>query len=260
MAEQARDALASRILDRKRLVYGIAGALLSIGAPLGLLMVHLGGDGILSFERIRERIASDRATYIYVTMSTAIVFTVFGAVLGGRTDRLAALANTDPLTGLANARVLNEHLRRELNRAARYRQPLALLLIDVDGFKKVNDRFGHAVGDRALRHVGKAIRSQLRESDVGARWGGDEFALLAPGTPVSAAVALAERVRSLVAQSTTDGIPRLSASIGIATFDGGVDADTDADRLKQAADKALYAAKRAGRDRYVIGTLRPEPA
>ena len=245
---------------RKRLAYGIIGTLLSTGAPLGLLMVRLGATGILSFERVRQAIASDPATYVYVTLSTAIVFTLFGSVLGGHTDRLAALAGTDPLTGLANSRELREHLRRELNRAARYRQPLALLLIDVDGLKEVNDRYGHATGDRALGHVGKAIRSELRESDVGARWGGDEFALLAPGTPVPAAAALAERVRSLVAQSSTDGVPRLTASIGIAPFDGAVDADTDADRLMQAADMALYAAKRAGRDRCVVGTLRREPS
>ncbi len=243
--------------NQKRFVYGAIGALLSIGAPLGLLLLRLGGRGIVSSEHIWAEIANDIATYLYVTLSSAVVFTLFGSVLGRQADSLAELAITDSLTGLKNARALRDHLRRELNRAARYRQQLSLLLIDVDGLKKINDRLGHAAGDRALRHVGEAIRSQLRESDVGARWGGDEFALLTPSTSASAAAALAQRVRSLLAQSTLGGdIPHLTASVGIATFDGAVDTVANPDDLTQAADKALYDAKRAGRDRYVIGSLR----
>jgi diguanylate cyclase (GGDEF)-like protein len=239
----------------RRLAYGAVGALLSVGAPLGLLLLRLGSRGIVSPERIRAEVATDIATYIYVAVSTAIVFTLFGTILGRNADRLTELAVTDGLTGLKNARALRDNLRRELNRAARYGQPLSLLLIDVDGLKAINDRFGHGAGDRALRHVGEAIRSQLRESDVGARWGGDEFALLAPSTSGASAEALAERVRSLVAQSPAEGdLPQLTASVGIATFDGARDGEPDPVRLTQAADKALYEAKRAGRDRYVIGS------
>lgn len=241
---------------RRRFVYGAAAALLSAGAPLGLLLLRLGARGIVSPERIGAELANDPALYLYVTVSTAVVFTFFGVVLGHHADRLAELAITDALTGLRNARALRDQLRLELNRAARYRQPLSLLLIDVDGLKAINDRLGHGAGDRALRHVAEAIRSQLRESDVGARWGGDEFALLAPSTPESAAAALAERVRALVAQSTPDGIPHLTASVGIATFDGATDTDADPVGLTRAADAALYDAKRAGRDRYVIGSPR----
>jgi diguanylate cyclase (GGDEF)-like protein len=241
---------------RRRFSYGAVGALLSAGAPMGLLLLRLGGRGGISPERMQAELANDPATYLYVTVSTAIVFTLFGFILGHHADRLAELAITDALTGLKNARALRDELRLELNRASRYRQPLSLLLIDVDGLKAINDRLGHGAGDRALRHVAEAIRSQLRESDVGARWGGDEFALLAPSTSGGAAAALAERVRTLVAQSTPDGIPHLTASVGIATFDGAVDAVADAGGLTEAADQALYDAKRAGRDRYVIGSLR----
>jgi diguanylate cyclase (GGDEF)-like protein len=242
---------------RRRLSYGAIGALLSLGAPLGLLLLRLLRSGTVSPARIRAELATDVATYTYVTVSSGIVFALFGSALGRHADRLAELAITDGLTGLRNARALRERLRRELNRAARYGQPLSLLLIDVDGLKAINDGLGHPAGDRALRHVGEAIRSQLRESDVGARWGGDEFALLAPNTSRSAAAALARRVRSLVANSPVDGdLPPLTASIGIATFDDAVDTGADPVILMQAADAALYDAKRAGRDRYVIVSLR----
>ena len=237
---------------RRSVAYGALGTVLALGAPLGLLLVR----GASSPGRVAAEIANDTATYLYVTISTAIVFTLFGGALGRRVDRLAEQATTDPLTGLANARSLRDNVRRELSRAARYRQPVSLLLIDVDLFKNINDRFGHEAGDRALRHVAQAIRSQLRESDVGARWGGDEFALLAPSTPEHAAEALAQRVRSVVAQSPAgDNLPHLTASVGIATFDGAIDPDTDPLQLTQAADRALYHAKQAGRDRYVIGRL-----
>lgn len=235
---------------RRRFSYGAVGALLSVGAPAGLLLLRLGGRGVVSLEHIGAELANDPATYLYVTVSTAIVFTLFGFTLGHHADRLAELAITDALTGLRNARALRDQLRIELNRAARYRQPLSLLLIDVDGLKAINDRLGHGAGDRALRQVADAIRSQLRESDVGARWGGDEFALLAPSTSEPAATALAERVRSLVAQSSAGG-PHLTASIGIATFDGAA-AAADPASLTAVADRALYDAKKAGRDRYVI--------
>jgi diguanylate cyclase (GGDEF)-like protein len=240
------------VLSRRRIRYGALGAVLALGAPVGLLVLR----GAFSPERIGAEVAADPATYLYVAISTAIVFAVFGTVIGHQADRLAALATTDPLTGLANARSLRNQLHREVTRAARYGQPLSLLLIDVDHLKTINDRMGHDAGDSALRHVGEAIRSQLRESDVGARWGGDEFALLAPSTPEAAAVALAERIRSLVAQTPTRAdLPHLTASVGIATFDAAADTLADPADLTRAADRALYEAKRSGRDRYAIGSL-----
>lgn len=239
---------------RRRFSYGAVGAFLSIGAPLGLLFLRLGRNMWVSPKRLRTELAKDAATYVYMTVSSGIVFTLFGSALGRQADRLAEIAITDALTGLQNARALWDGLRRELDRAARYGEPLSLLLIDLDGLKLINDRSGHPAGDRALRHVADAIRSQLRASDMGARWGGDEFALLAPNTSRSAASALAHRVRSLVARSPVGGdLPPLSASIGIATFDGTGDTVSDPVALMQTADAALYHAKRARRDRNVIG-------
>jgi diguanylate cyclase (GGDEF)-like protein len=163
----------------------------------------------------------------------------------GRRDRLAELATTDALTGLQNARALQDRLQREVARAVRYRQPLSLLLIDLDGLKVINDRLGHPAGDRALLHVADAIRVQLRASDIGSRWGGDEFALLAPNTRRPAAAALAQRVQSLVGHAPVgDGVPPMTVSIGMATFDPDGAAQVDASSLMKEADTALYGAKR----------------
>jgi diguanylate cyclase (GGDEF)-like protein len=237
-------------------LYAAWGALLSLGAPVGLLLIRLSSYRGVSPTRIGAELAADVLTYAYISLSTATVFTLFGYALGRQADRLAQLSITDALTGLHNARALQEQLRREVIRSARYRQPLSLLLIDLDGLKAINDRLGHDAGDRALRHVAVIIQSQLRLSDLGARWGGDEFALLAPNTGAMAAAALAERVRSLVANDPAGRfVPPVTISIGIATFDPDQEVRVDPVTLMQTADSALYEAKRMGRNRLAIGIL-----
>ena len=240
----------------RRILYAACGALLSLGAPVGLLLIRLSFYRDVSPTRIGPELATNALTYAYISLSTAIVFTLFGYALGRQADRLALLSITDALTGLRNARALEERLRHELARSTRYRQPLSLLLIDLDGLKVINDRMGHDAGDRALRHIAVAIQSQLRLSDLGARWGGDEFALLAPNTGAMAAAALAERVRSLVANDPAGRfVPPVTISIGIATFDADQDIQVDPVTLMRAADSALYEAKRMGRNRFAIGIL-----
>lgn len=240
----------------RRVLYAACGALLSVGAPLGLLLIRLGLYRSGSPVRIGAQLATDVLTYAYISLSTATVFTLFGYALGRQADRLAQLAVTDGLTGLHNARALQEQLRREVTRSARYRQPLSLLLIDLDGLKSINDRLGHDAGNRALRHVAVVIQSQLRLSDFGARWGGDEFALVAPNTEALEAAALAERVRSLVSNDPAGRFdPPITISTGIATFDPDQDIPPDPVVIMQAADSALYKAKQMGRNRLAIGTL-----
>lgn len=240
----------------RRLLYAALGALLSVGAPVGLLLIRLSSYRSESPARIGAELATDVLTYAYISLSTATVFTLFGYVLGRQADRLAQLSITDALTGLHNARALQERLGREVARSARYRQPLSLLLLDLDGLKVINDRLGHDAGNRALRHVAVVIQSQLRLSDFGARWGGDEFALLAPNTGALEAAALAERVRSLVANDPAGRfVPPVTISIGIATFDPDQDIQVDPIVMMHAADSALYQAKQMGRNLFVIGTL-----
>lgn len=188
--------------------------------------------------------------YVYVGVSTALAFGLFGYLTGRHADHLAALSQTDPLTGLFNARRLFDSLDAELARAHRYREPLSLLLVDLDGLKTLNDRHGHAAGDEAIRGLARVIRSHLRETDIGARWGGDEFGVLAPNTSEPAALALAERIRAMIPEAAAGW--RLSGSVGVATIDPGRDgAVVDPATLMRAADAALYEAKRRGRNRVV---------
>jgi diguanylate cyclase (GGDEF)-like protein len=197
---------------------------------------------------VTTELMSDRLTYLYVLVVTIVVLAFLGFVLGRQADQLTALSETDVLTGLPNRRALRQRLAMEFRRAVRYGTPLSLLVIDIDGLKQLNDTDGHAAGDRVIRSVGATMIRGLRESDFAARWGGDEFAIVAPNTPASAARSSAER---LVAHVAHDGAAHHSStvSIGIATLDpaGGTFASLDA--LVRAADDALYRAKADGRNR-----------
>ena len=232
-----------------RWIYAGIGGLLSAGAPLGLLAVRAAQADRASADWARDEIATNAAIFIYVTTSTLVVFVLFGYVLGHHADRLLQLAQSDPLTALHNARVFQERLEEEWGRARRYGHALSLLLIDVDGLKGINDRRGHRAGDAALVRVAAALRRTARQTDLAARWGGDEFALLAPDTNGAAALRLGERVCGLVRETAdADGEP-MTVSVGVATTHGAP--DDGALRLRERADAALYAAKRQGRNRVV---------
>ena len=231
----------------RRLKYGALGALLSLGAPSGLALVRAAQKGASPWETLRLDLLADAPTYAYVAASTLVVFTLFGVLLGRQADRLVDLSNTDPLTGLRNARLFQARLEHEFARHLRYREPLSVLLVDLDGLKQINDRKGHAGGDAALRRVADAIRRGSRATDLAARWGGDEFALLAPHTDQAAATQLAERIRTAAVEGgePEDGA---SVSIGVATLDVA-SSPTGPFALVAAADQALYEAKRLGKNR-----------
>jgi diguanylate cyclase (GGDEF)-like protein/PAS domain S-box-containing protein len=155
----------------------------------------------------------------------------------------------DHLTGVANRRAFFEAGELELNRNRRAPRPTALILVDADHFKHINDRHGHAGGDAVLRHLGQLLAATFRQVDVVARVGGEEFAVLLPSTGLDAAVAVAERLRGLVAGRPVayDGaLIGLTISAGVAVCDGEA---LGLDGLMKRADQALYAAKAAGRDR-----------
>lgn len=227
--------------------YALAGGLLALGAPAGLLLARVRPKRF-SREALSDELRTDLAMYLYSGAATFAAFAIFGGVLGRQADRLAELATTDPLTGLANSRVFRERLNQDLARAERYGEPLSLLLIDVDGLKRVNDRAGHQAGDAALEAVAAAIRSGMREADLGARLGGDEFAVLAPRTDESAALVLAERLRAHIAGTAVGwGRQRTTISIGVASV--SPTARRAADAVITAADDAMYRAKRMGGNR-----------
>jgi diguanylate cyclase (GGDEF)-like protein len=164
-------------------------------------------------------------------------------------QKAEALSVTDDLTGLSNSRYLNLVLRREEKRSVRSGKPLSVLFLDMDGFKSVNTNYGHLAGSRALVEAANVIRGCARETDVVARFGGDEFALILPDTGREGAVAVAERITERLRAwmfLESDGLSlHLTASIGIATLP---DISGSAEDLLRAADKAMYAVKDAGKN------------
>ena len=166
-----------------------------------------------------------------------------------RLKRVEALSVTDDLTQLYNSRYMNQVLRRETKRASRSGRPLSLLFIDLDGFKAINDTHGHLFGSRALVEAAAVIRGSARETDIVARFGGDEFAIILPDSGGEGAFAVGARVRDRIAAHTFlsgDGLAiRLTASVGVATLP---DVAASADELVQAADKAMYAVKDSGKN------------
>jgi diguanylate cyclase len=226
-------------------VYATLGAILAQGAPLGLALLRMSIGGERSAAGFREAIEQDPAAFLYVTLSTMVVFFAFGYVLGRQADALVDLSRTDPLTGLRNQRAFDERLGEEVARAARYGGPLSLLVADVDSLKALNDRGGHHAGNLALRAVAAAMRTDARQTDLAARIGGDEFALIAPKTDATEAAALGDRIRGLVEHHDAIGV---TISVGVATLGPEL---PDAQALLRAADAALYEAKHRGRNRVV---------
>jgi diguanylate cyclase (GGDEF)-like protein/PAS domain S-box-containing protein len=168
-----------------------------------------------------------------------------------RRERLVALATTDPLTGLANRRTFHERLDAECARADRAGSPLALVMIDLDHFKRVNDTHGHQVGDEVLREVARRLQACRRREDVVARMGGEELAWLLPGADAAQGLAAAERLRRDIRSLPFDTAGRQTASIGVA-----VHGDDGPAGLVRRADLALYRAKSGGRD-ACVGAWQP---
>ena len=170
-----------------------------------------------------------------------------------RVRRAEALSVTDDLTSLYNSRYLSQVLRRETKRALRSGRPLSMLFLDMDGFKSVNDTHGHLFGSRALVEAAAVIRSSARETDVVARFGGDEFAVVLPETASEGALAVAERVRERIAGHPflqKDGLDiHLTASVGVATMP---DVANTAEALMQASDQAMYRVKARGKNGVAV--------
>ncbi|MDT7837737.1 GGDEF domain-containing protein [Aquabacterium sp. OR-4] len=208
-----------RYPPRLELLHGLLAAIV-LGATL-VLVVRLG--------RMRARLSAQKAE-------------LTGALALNR-----ELATRDMLTGLLNRRAMSELLAQEQPRQRRAGGPMALALLDIDHFKRINDRHGHLVGDAVLQHFAELARAELRGGDALARWGGEEFLLLLPGTPLAAAEGVLRRLRERIASADFSAIvPGLTVS-----FSGGVSvcsAEEVCERAIERADQALYRAKNAGRN------------
>jgi diguanylate cyclase (GGDEF)-like protein len=166
-------------------------------------------------------------------------------------------AATDGLTGLPNKRAVTDAMKRTFAQATTTKAPMALLLIDLDHFKQINDQHGHAVGDQVLANVGATLRASLRSGDFAGRNGGEEFAVLLPETEISSGLEIAERIRAAIAEISLPGSDvTVRASIGVAGFP---DHASTLERLERLADAALYVAKRQGRNRVELADLAAVP-
>jgi len=189
------------------------------------------------------------ATFLYVVLALSFHAMLMALVVIRLVADLQRLSRHDGLTGLLNRRALEDALTAQVQRSQRNGEPFCVLMLDADHFKAINDRFGHAVGDQALKHLSTLLRGHMREVDRVARFGGEEFLVLLPGLGLAAALPVAERLREQVAAAPLahgDAVIPMSVSIGMAEWAG---AQEDTSRLLVRADAALYQAKRHGRDR-----------
>ena len=162
---------------------------------------------------------------------------------------------TDALTGLKNRRYFDQRMSEEVALSLRHKLPLSLMLLDVDHFKKINDTYGHQIGDEVLSSLAKLISGMVRDSDIVARYGGEEIAIITPRTSKEEAALLAERLRDLIEKTTvamvgtTQEVVQVTVSLGICSLSPVI---TDKDALIEESDQALYLAKKYGRNRVVV--------
>jgi diguanylate cyclase (GGDEF)-like protein len=196
-----------------------------------------------------------------------LLATLGGALVARRDAALRAMGSADPLTNLPNRRYFEQCLERELIGAKRSGEPLALLVVDVDALKRVNDQLGHHAGDAAIRVVADALRGTCRGSDLPARWGGDEFVVLAPNTNEAQALALVDRISAALpvqsalsnAMARLEGqttVPAVTASIGFAIASADQPGSLWAKALFAAADQSMYGKKQKS-PRRITGPLTP---
>jgi diguanylate cyclase (GGDEF)-like protein len=208
----------------------------SLNLPTGLLYAELETTRPLSPEQLR----------LLRGFAERVGFPIHKARMQ---EGLHALAFTDPMTGLQNYRAFRACLGDEWKRSIRYGRPLSLLILDLDGFKQINDRYGHPAGDKLLKEVAVILRGSLRETDVPARYGGEEFAVVCPETTEEEARVVAERIRSAVEKGRfrlgLDETSAITCSLGAATYPSNA---TSEETLIDAADSALYCAKRNGKN------------
>jgi two-component system cell cycle response regulator len=218
------------------------------GPPAMLERIHFGDREIGSFA-LAPRAPEHKNDRVLVT---TIARELGGALrMATLVEESRWMATTDALTGLLNRRAFLESTSREVARAKRYNEALSVILLDVDHFKHINDKRGHAAGDLVLSAVGKLLNGSLRTCDIVARWGGEEFVLVLPSTSLERAEDVAERVRAELASATIvdgngDAVP-VTASFGVAAYSGAETLEQVIDR----ADRAMYLAKSGGRNRVV---------
>lgn len=200
---------------------------------------------------------SIRLEYIISIIIFVSISLIFPAAVGYKLiesdekmqSEIKRLAEEDYLTRLYNRRKIHEIIDNEIIRSKRYNSAFAVILIDIDDFKNINDTHGHNTGDRALVQFSTTLRQTIRESDIAGRWGGEEFLIICPETTIAGALSLAEKLRGDIEKNEFSGIGKMTASFGVT----GIKHGDNARSMIHRADKALYSAKQAGKNR-VSGT------
>jgi diguanylate cyclase (GGDEF)-like protein len=213
-------------------------------------VVLVGGEPA-TVERRGEAMAANASDYFQLPAELQLLVARIAQLISHKLtiDRLSAEADRDYLTGLANRRLFRKALGQEVERWRRYQIPCALLLLDIDHMKKVNDTYGHPAGDRVIRFVASALAELSRDNDTTARLGGEEFALLLAGVGSERAVNAAERVRLAVSEHPLEEVGRVTVSVGVAACPANARAERE---LFAASDAALYRAKDEGRNLTVL--------
>lgn len=240
-----------RQLGASRWLWLLFGAPMSVGAAL---FFGRAAQALIDPARLAAETAAGTSIYMAAAISWLLLSLSFEVALAGLVifrlgQQLRHAATHDSLTGLLNRAAMQDLLARETRRASRSRRPFSVIMLDIDHFKRVNDRLGHAAGDHVLQTLAGHMGRRLRSTDSASRWGGEEFLVLLPDTDGATAVSVAEQLRGVVSQAEIrwhhEGIA-LTISAGVAAWSGPEDSPTG---LVDRADEALYEAKRAGRDR-----------
>lgn len=250
-----------------RKLYSILGFVLGLGAPAGALVLRaFVTQKSFWIAWVQSEWRSYDYFYAYMTIGSAVVFTLFGYLMGHRGDRLRhereevtetfdnlnLMAVTDSLTGLYNHRFLHERVALDIEAADRHGSTLTGLMIDLDNFKLINDRYGHPFGDLVLVSVARMIRENLRRIDMAGRYGGEEFMVLMPHTSVEEARPVAERIRHAVEVYPfliKEEEIHVTLSIGMAVYPSPFQKINDKSTFIKTMDQALYHAKWLGKNK-----------
>ncbi len=235
-----------------RAIYGVG---LSVFSPLGwVFLQYIAGRDPLAPENV------DGLLYTYMALATAIVFAALGYAIGRREQMITDLALTDGLTALYNKRYFKNRIEQEFVRHQRLGSPMAIIQVDLDYFKQVNDTWGHQAGDEVLKSVANTILANCRKNEIAARVGGEEISIIASDSGESDAAALAERLRAAIEEMI---IHWQGETIHVTSSFGIAEASADSENawaVYQQADLALYEAKRRGRNRICsYSSMQPAP-